>query len=129
MKDSLKSRIRRLQLEIKKCRDDQKTLHRSQIRYPKKIKNEALSILRTGIGFGDLSRSLNIGSHRLVLWNKSSVKQETIYPAFSEMKIAEKNDNSSEAEARIVTSNGLSIFIPISCLSLEFLTAMGGLSV
>ena len=106
------------------------------IRFPDKIKLEVRSLYQTsGLSKAELAKQIGITSKRVSVWcaiNDNSPQASSVNACFKELKVS-SSDNSSitqEArvviapEARIVTSSGLSIFIPLECLTPSFISSL-----
>lgn len=130
MKVEIENRIENLRRKILTFRKANTSQNPRFHRYPSEIKLEAIALINCGVPVAVLSRAIAIKGWRISEWVKGSSRLEKdSKPAFKELKISEPKIINPEHEARIVTANGISIFIPLSSLTAQLIASIGGLNV
>ena len=125
----MKVEIENLRKQILNIRKSFTFKNAKSYRYPPEIKLEAISLINEGVPLATLSRALGIKGWRISEWIRSLKSKRVNGPAFKEIKILDPIAVPHEPEARIVTVNGISIFIPLSSLTAQLIASIGGLNV
>ena len=129
MKVEIENRIENLRRKILTFRKANTSKNPKVYRYPSEIKLEAIALINDGVPLAVLSRAIEIKGWRISEWIKwGSQAEKERRPAFKELKISKPKIVNSEHEARIVTANGISIFIPLSSLTAQLIASIGGLN-
>lgn len=127
MKREISSRISELKARIVQVHSQHQGSPRS-VRFPNEIKNEVYELfLTSGLSQPELAKHLELSLQRVREWClkvKSQADAPSLKEGFKELKVLSRKQTNSTTpshEARIVTASGLSIFIPLECLTLSFI--------
>lgn len=126
MKIAIETRIENLRKDFQVFRSSNSFNNSKSCRYPPRLKSNAIALINEGVPIATLSRAIGMTGRRVSQWVKGSRVDKNANPHFKELKMSVADAAPIECEARIVTANGISIFIPISALTSKLIASIGG---